>query len=128
MKKKKIISVTFFVFLFAISQAFGQESRLYSEIQQSKQSNVRFKNIPLLRQGSTLSCLYRQVEPVKINGTRQCLPPNKRMLKQVQYNEATNFQTKKTFFQIFSQKSIFVRKKMVSLHFSDKNILKYKDR
>jgi hypothetical protein len=40
-------------------------------------------------------------------GTRQSLRPNK----------AADFQTKKTFFQLFSKKLSFVRKKIVSLHF-----------
>jgi len=31
----------------------------------------------LLKQGSTLSCLYRQVQPVKIEGTRSELRPKK---------------------------------------------------
>jgi hypothetical protein len=43
--------------------------------------------------------------------TRQSLSPNKGMLKQVQPNKAADFQTKKTFFQFFSQKPSFVTKK-----------------
>ena len=45
----KKISIILVILLFVISQAFGQESKLYKEIQQAKNKSVNFKNVSIFQ-------------------------------------------------------------------------------
>jgi hypothetical protein len=56
---KKLL-MTSFVYFFVIFQAFGQESRLYTEIQQAKKSNVNFKNISFFQEATADTVVLKE--------------------------------------------------------------------